>query len=55
LFISVRFANKGQREALKALIADNPAVKQLFDGDTKYDAVDVQYYIHEYNKGTAEQ
>ena len=48
-------SNKGQREALKALIADNPAAKQIFDGDTKYDAVDVQYYIHEYNKGTAQQ
>jgi len=41
--------NKTRRLALAALIADNPAVKQTFDGDTKYDAIDAQYYIHEYN------
>jgi hypothetical protein len=45
--------NKTQRQALAALITDNPAVKQTFDSDTKYDAIDVQYYIHEYNMGAA--
>jgi hypothetical protein len=42
--------NKTRRQAMEALIADNPAVKQTFDSDTKYDAIDAQYYIHEYNK-----
>jgi hypothetical protein len=42
--------NKTHRHAMKTLIADNPAVKQTFDSDTKYDAIDAQYYIHEYNK-----
>jgi hypothetical protein len=45
--------NKTQRQALAALITDNPAVKQTFDSDTKYDAIDVQYYIHEYNIGAS--
>jgi hypothetical protein len=43
--------NKTLRQALASLIADNAAVKQTFDSDTKYDAIDVQYYIHEYNMG----
>jgi len=50
LFIS---DNKTRRQALAALITDNPAVKQTFDSDTKYDAIDVQYYIHEYNMSTS--
>jgi hypothetical protein len=38
---------------MEALITDNAAVKQTFDSDTKYDAIDAQYYIHEYNKTAA--
>jgi hypothetical protein len=45
--------NKTRRQALAALITDDPAVKQTFDSDTKYDAIDVQYYIHEYNMGSS--
>lgn len=45
--------NKIGRQILATLIADNPAVKQTFDSDTKYDAIDAQYYIHEYNLGAA--
>jgi hypothetical protein len=45
--------NKTQRQAMEALITDNAAVKQTFESDTKYDAIDAQYYIHEYNKSAA--
>ncbi|HET6256292.1 MAG TPA: hypothetical protein VFE32_19605 [Puia sp.] len=45
--------NKIQRQAMADLISDNPTVRQTFDSDTKYDAIDAQYYIHEYNKGAA--
>ena len=45
--------NKTLRQGLATLIADNTAVKQTFDSDTKYDAIDVQYYIHEYNIGAS--
>jgi hypothetical protein len=50
-----RFAadNKIGRQVLATLIADNAAVKQTLDSDTKYDAIDAQYYIHEYNQGAA--
>ena len=45
--------NKIQRQKMSSIISDNPAVKQTFDSDTKYDAIDAQYYIHEYNKTAA--
>jgi hypothetical protein len=45
--------DKARRQAMGALIADNPAVKKIFDNDTQYAPIDVQYYIHEYNMSTA--
>lgn len=42
--------NKIGRQVLAMLIADNPTVRQTLDSDTKYDAIDAQYYIHEYNR-----
>jgi hypothetical protein len=42
--------NRTQRQAMATLIADNPTVKQTFDTDTKYEAMDAEYYIHEYNR-----
>jgi hypothetical protein len=47
--------NNKQKEAMKSLIEDNPAVSDLLTKDNKYGSIDVQYYIHEYNKGWAGQ
>ena len=46
-------SNKTQREALIAMIEDNPAVKELMEQDTKYEDGDAEYYVHEYNKRAA--
>jgi hypothetical protein len=44
-------SNSSQKEALKILIGDNPVVGDLIIKDHKYGSIDVQFYIHEYNKG----
>jgi hypothetical protein len=42
--------NRTQRQVMATLIGDKAAVKQTFDTDTKYEALDAEYYIHEYNR-----
>lgn len=47
--------NNKQKEAMRSLIEDNPAISDLITKDNKYGSIDVQYYIHEYNKGRVGQ